>query len=379
MPPGSTFTSSSSSSSASSKSKSFVLRDREGWKTLVAVSYTILGNVAALVWMLRLKKYHEDASLFSVQSFLSILLAAHAKMIAAYMVHETCHDSIFVAKQDNRRLGILCLWMSGCPYVDFGHVKHMHIAHHVDRTDLVEFDYRTFVKSHALIQNVILALEYVGIPAVEIIMHLRQALLPLVAPQRLPESNRASRIRSASIGTPVILLWYWWLWRRGVLLPQTMSGIILLHVLALNDAFHHTYEAAFPHDYTPGPGNRTAQYEEDNTFSNVWSTSWPALNVLMLNFGYHNAHHKRPMVPWHALPAYHDKLYTDKDPKDNDKKALSVDASPQVLAVADTYMAWYRHRLRRVVEEDYGVVYPLGTPDRARDFVGALGVSFLTV
>jgi hypothetical protein len=52
----------------------------------------------------------------------------------------------------------------------------------------------------------------------------------------------------------------------------------------------------------------------------------------------------------------------------------------QVLTIPDVWYAWYRHRLRRVVEEDYGVVHPIGTPGgRANDFVGALGVSFLTV
>lgn len=43
--------------------------------------------------------------------------------------------------------------------------------------------------------------------------------------------------------------------------------------------------------------------------------------------------------------------------------------------------AWVANRLRRVLEEDYGTVYKAGglSPDRVKDFVGSLGVSFLTV
>jgi hypothetical protein len=41
---------------------------------------------------------------------------------------------------------------------------------------------------------------------------------------------------------------------------------------------------------------------------------------------------------------------------------------------------WVGNRLRRVLEEDYGVVHKGGLePARVKDFVGTLGVSFLTI
>ena len=57
---------------------------------------------------------------------------------------------------------------------------------------------------------------------------------------------------------------------------------------ATSPQFQHTYTVSIATDassYVPGPGPRTAQYEEENTYSNVLSTEHPWLNLLSLNFG----------------------------------------------------------------------------------------------
>ena len=42
----------------------------------------------------------------------------------------------------------------------------------------------------------------------------------------------------------------------------------------------------------------------------LWSRPLAAvLNLLLLNFSYHNAHHERPIEPWYRLPALHARLY----------------------------------------------------------------------
>ena len=149
-----------------------------------------------------------------------------------------------------------------------------------------------------------------------------------------------------------------------------VQGAFLLHFLSFGDSFHHTYEAIFMNDpnYVPGPGDRTAKFEDDNTYSNVLSKRYPSLNALVLNFGYHNAHHKKPMLPWYDLPEYNDKVYNGMD-------------GVNVIPVAEVWKPWIKYRLTRILQEDYGVVHPPGstTGSRVDDFVGALGVSFLTV
>lgn len=139
----------------------------------------------------------------------------------------------------------------------------------------------------------------------------------------------------------------------------------------MHDAFQHTFQVLVPGPaYVSGPGPRTAQYEEENTYSNLISTRWPLLNVLSLNFGHHNAHHRKPMTPWYRLPALHLEMYGST--------GGNVDCSPQVLPFRELLQTWHANRLRRVLEEDYGFVAKDGN-DRARAFIGSVGVSFLTV
>jgi fatty acid desaturase len=108
---------------------------------------------------------------------------------------------------------------------------------------------------------------------------------------------------------------------------------------------------------------RSAAYEQDNTYSNLVSTRHPWLNLLVLNFGFHNAHHHRASVPWYRLPALHRHLYGEH--------SRSVMPLPELLS------SWHRNRVRRVCADDYGGVGD--GPGRADSFIGAHGVSFLTV
>lgn len=103
--------------------------------------------------------------------------------------------------------------------------------------------------------------------------------------------------------------------------------------------------------------------------STVISTRWPSLNLLTLFFGLHNAHHRSTGTAWHQLPALHSKLY-----------GSDLARCPAVLTWAQLSGTWVGNRLRRVLEEDYGVVHKGGLePARVKDFVGTLGVSFLTI
>jgi len=352
------------------------------WKTFAAVLYAFLSDVLGLLLMIHHGRRSSSTVVSSLELVVAVLIAAHGKVIASYLVHEAAHASTFQEPWANAWLGTLCLWLAGCPYADFRHVKYMHMAHHKDRNDLVEFDYRTFVKgSGPVVRNLILALEWAFIPIVEIIMHCRTALYPIFCSKNVS----ASRRRNALVGSLFVITFYVFLWEFGALLPYMVAGTLVLQYLSMNDAFHHTYEAAFIDDYTPGPGDRTAQFEEENTYSNILSRSYPWLNLLSLNFGYHNAHHSKAMVPWYSLPEWHNELYRHKNSKqgtkddDADEGNIKTRDSPQILSFGDLVTAWFAHRTRRVLEEDYGVVHPPGKPGRADDFVGSLGVSFLTV
>ena len=350
--------------------KSYALKDKVGgWKHFAALGYAIAADSLGLFLMLA-SSYGKGISPMSttgglLKLLLGMAFAAHGRIIASYLVHEAAHNIVFKEEQANDIFGVICLCFAGIPYADIGQIRKMHVLHHRDRADPVEFDYRDFVKSGgAILKYLFLGLEWFFLPAVETFMQIRCAFYPFFYPKECTESRR----RTAWWGTPAAICYYWYLWNKKILLPQLVVGGFILHFLSFSDSFHHTYEAIFMTDenYKPGPGSRTAQFEEDNTYSNVLSIRYPWLNVLHLNFGYHNAHHKKPTVPWYDLPEYHKKVYSGENP-------------PCVIPVVDVLHAWFKHRLTRILEEDYGVVHPPGTPGRANDFVGALGVSFLTV
>jgi fatty acid desaturase len=339
-----------------------------GWKNLAAVFYALCADILGVVWMIEYAK--SDGTLLAVFKLAaSILLAAHGRIVASYLVHEAAHASVFVEpSRANETFGIICLWLAGCPYVNFQHVRKLHIYHHKDRADVVsDFDYRQFVNSNSAVRNLVFALEWANIPAVETIMHVRAALYPIFCGNDTAYKCTASRRQSARIGTLVQIGFYLFLWHNSVVLPHFIAGALTLQFLSLHDAFQHTYQVIpLTDSYTPGPNGRTATYEEENTFSNLICVRPAWLNLISLNFGYHNAHHQKPMVPWYALPDWHNQLYGSVE-------------MPQLLPFCELWRTWCTHKFTRIVDEDYGVVHPPGTPGRANDFVGALGVSFLTV
>jgi fatty acid desaturase len=139
---------------------------------------------------------------------------------------------------------------------------------------------------------------------------------------------------------------------------------MFLHVLNFFDAFHHTFEQYFVEADEPVPSHgRDRAYEQANTYSNLLSARHRWLNLLTLNFGYHNAHHERASVPWYRLPAYHRSLYGDE--------------SAAVMPLAELLRTWHRNRVKRVGSDFYGKSG--GAVEHVDDFVGAHGVSFLTV
>jgi len=291
---------------------------------------------------------------------LGVPLTAHAMFIAAYLLHEACHDAIFSQHAHNRLIGELMSFVAGGSYASFERMRWLHLRHHRERVDVTCFDHKAFLNARPRwIRSVVLALEWAYVPAVEVLMHLQVIVRPFFQREQrrhLPRVVLMLLIRGALLGA---LGWYW---PRALLLYLLAYGL-LLHGLALFDAFHHTYELwAVGEDGEVGRERPSREDEQRNTYSNVVSLSHPVLNWLTLNFGFHNAHHERMGLPWYRLPALHRDLFAD---------------STQVLPVSELLRSYHRHRVHRVFDEDYGSVGE--GPGRADNFVGAHGVSFLSV
>jgi fatty acid desaturase len=333
-----------------------------------------LPNTLALGWMLSCW-IASLAMLVSGPGWLRLagtLTLAHAMILSAYFLHEFAHHSIFRNPAVNRRWGEAMSWLAGSAYARFDDLRHKHMRHHVDRADIITFDVRRFLREGpAWLRRLVLACEWAHIPAVEVLMHGYVIVQPFIVPERRDRRARVLGVLALRLSAFALLAWasVW------ALLGYGIAWLLMVTVLRYADAYQHTYEGFSLLDakapvppVAPGAPPRDAAYEQHNTYSNLVSTRWPWLNLLLLNFAFHNAHHERPIEPWYRLPALHAALYPEA--------AGHPEGHAQTLPMARYLRSYHRHRLSRVLEDDYGVVG--SGPDRADGFRGAYGVSFLT-
>ena len=295
-----------------------------------------------------------------LSNVVGVLVCTHTMTLAAYLIHEAAHQTLFASATANRRVGEWLGFIAGSSYASFERIRHIHIRHHRDRVDLICFDLKGLMQRHPTLRRLLQTAEWAYIPATEMLLHLQIVWRPiLVRSQRgyLPRALGILVIRS-------LLLAALALWSLKAFALYLLAYGLLLHVLNFFDAFHHSFEQhVVDPDQAVPRGSRDREYEQANTYSNLVSTRWPWLNLLTLNFGFHNAHHERPATPWYRLPALHQALYGEK--------------TPAVLPLSELVATWHRNRVRRVNAGDYGT--PGAGSRRADSFIGTHGVSFLTV
>lgn len=282
---------------------------------------------------------------------------------SAYFIHEFSHQAIFKAPQANARWGTLMSWINGSCYARFDDLRRKHMRHHVERADVITFDIQGFLRSRpAWFRNLVLALEWAYFPAVEFLMRAFVIALPFIG-KNAGKSRR--HIIAIFVVRAVAFTLLGWISLMALAL-YFAAYLLFVTIVRFADCFQHTYDVYPILDDTPIPQDkvRDKAYEQANTYSDIVGLENRWLNMIWLNFGYHNAHHDRPAMPWHRLPAYHRELYGDR--------------YAQVVTVAELLKSFHVHRVRRVLASGYGQVLPIDAPGRANGFVGAVGVSFLT-
>jgi fatty acid desaturase len=323
----------------------------EAWPNLVSVGYTVMG------WPVGIALLTESSILANM---LGVLLTTHTLICSAYLIHDCAHHAVFSSAAGNDRLGALMSWINGACLADYSRLKKKHLRHHADRLDVVTFDYRAALnRAPRWTRQAALALEWAYVPAVEIMMRGMIVAAPMThgTPRERVRVMILLAIRLSALGA---LAWYS---QRAIVL-YALCYLLFLTVLRFLDAYQHTYEVFASHSLQAAPPDpkRDLRYEYENTYSNLIAVRWSWLNLLVLNFPYHNAHHVRPGVPWHRLPALHRSLYGQRD--------------QQMITCRELLGSYHRHRVSRVLAENYGSVSAAG--DRAGSFLGAVGVSFLT-
>lgn len=316
---------------------------------VLALAYVTLGYAGGLWLML---------SPFLILNLFGIVLFAHGMVIAAYLIHECAHNSLFRKNRYHRWLGEVLLWICGASYSDYEDVRHKHVRHHTDRADVVSFNYREHIQHYPRWLELIQFLEWLYIPAMEIVMHALVIILPFVKANR---KHRRVRVLTVLLLRVALFAWLASIsWRILIFYP--IAYLLFLTVMRFMDVHQHTYALYETLDSPRGPEAKRfdRDFERRHTYSNLLSVKHPWINLLVLNFPYHNAHHEQPGRPWHQLPTLHRTLFGDDD--------------TQILSFRDLLKSYHRFRVERVVNEDD---IDLPAKNRGPGFIGVDGVSFL--
>lgn len=304
----------------------------------LAIGYCLSGYVGALALLAGAPFYWWP---------LAVLWLGHSLVVAAYLIHECTHGTLFSRQRHHHRLAVVLAWLTGACYGDFGAIREKHLRHHVERADIVALDPRALMARHPRLRRLVAAGQWAMLPAVEILMHLLVILYPF---RRGGSWRQRSRVM-AMLGLRIIYFAALATLGWQVIVGYGLAYLLFLQVMAFMDALQHTYEVRLSLAGPRARPTRSRDYEEANTYSNLLSRRFPALNLLVLNFCYHNIHHRRAAEPWHRLPRLHNEHYgTDPGP---------------VVSPGEQCRRFFRQRLDRIA-------------DSAPAAAGAAGVSFLT-
>ena len=293
------------------------------------------------------------------------LLLAHSMVVAAYLVHECAHNTVFASKRYNAALGKAMSWLCGAAYGTYEDIRYKHFRHHVDNDDVVWFDYDAFFERYPRLTRLIRWLEWWYIPAHDLLMHGVMMLTSFVIPERRIQRRRNLLVLAVRLALLVTVF----VFSPRAFLLYVVAYLLLIHVLRFMDMLQHDY----PYSLTLFSGRRSphrgdAAWEQEHTFSNPLSLRHEKLNWLVLNFGFHNAHHADMRVPWYRLPALHRALFGD-DPE-------------RVIPLRSQLRLYHANRVLRV-HNPQPDGYPKGQAylDTARQGAGPVGgnaASFLT-
>ena len=319
---------------------------------VLALTVTILGYVLGVFFL--------TSSSWIIVT-LGVVLTCLSLTWSAYYIHEFAHYAIFKTPAVNRRWGIFMTWMNGSCIAHFDDMRRKHLRHHVERADVITFDVQAYLRTApSWLRKSVLALEWLYFPAVEFLMrgfviarawrlggHARWRVVAIIA-------LRCTFMFGLYFISPWAVLGYF------------IAYLAFITLLRFADCFQHTYDV-YPIDGdNPVPKDkiRDREYEQQNTYSDVVGLENRWLNLIWLNFGYHNAHHEKPAMPWHQLPALHRELFPEN--------------FAQVITVPELLRSFHQHRVHRILAKDYGEVLAIENAGRANHFIGAVGVSFLT-
>ncbi len=263
-------------------------------------------NIMVIVYVL--VAYIVGIAMILQQSWLlnfgGVVAITHSLMISTALTHEFIHCNIFKSRKLNVFWGGVMTHLNGACYAPWENLVEHHFNHHLHHTDVVRFDVIQYLNQEInfLYRSVYVALEWLYFPVLDFEMRWRIILDPVMDDKKrylLGRNIFLAMLRTLGFGLLARFSW-------KALILYFVAYISFVNLNRFADAFHHTYEYTVSGKGFP---QFDRVYEQRNTFSNLVSVRYPWLNLLFLNFGYHNAHHHNMRCPWHDLPELHDRLY----------------------------------------------------------------------
>lgn len=292
---------------------------------------------------------------------LGVVPLLSSMLMSWYLSHDCAHNLVFQRKRKNHILGEVLSWLNGVSYFRFDEYCKYHIQHHTKQVDFIGVDINAaLAKLPRWLAQSLVALEVAYIPS----MYVFIKVYALIAILRDPDRSYRRRV------TGMLLLTICFFVILGSVSVAAVAFYLLVisirtHCVRFVDAFQHSYMQIVPDKTTPPKGKR---YEQHHTFSFPVARKLTGLNLLILNFGYHNAHHALPSCPWYNLPAL-DTLITSSGTVEG------VDwrtASPtQLVSFVELLRGYHRHRRYRITTTDEGQAYDDALQFSMTKFTGA--------
>jgi fatty acid desaturase len=318
------------------------------FKNIIAIAYVFSAYILGI-------------TLISQYSWLmniwGVIFITHSLVVSTALTHEFIHGSIFKSRKLNIIWGQAMTHLNGACYAPWENLVEHHFNHHLHHIDVVRFNVVQYLSQdiNFLQRSIYVALEWLYFPVLEFELRWRIIFDPIVDSKKRGLLGRTVLLAILRTICFSILAWVSW----KALFLYFLAYISFVNVNRFADAFQHTYEYTIVGEKFPQL-DRT--YEQKNTFSNLVSVRYPWLNLLFLNFGYHNAHHHNMSCPWHELPELHEKLYSKM--QDN------------LLPFLPLVVNYHRFRLRRLFSDQGTIDSEEG--NQLSSFIGGVTVSMLT-
>jgi fatty acid desaturase len=330
-------------------------------KSLISISKErrIFPSVAAVVVILLFTALGiELASMphfFSI--FSAIVLIALAKICAWYLSHDCAHNCAFRSKLANSTIGECLSFLNGLSFFSFEDYRKDHVRHHAEKIDIGGFDSRGFAEAYPKLFSTISLIEKAYVPVFYYLIKV-VGIYEAVRSDKRRESIRA--IFGIFIYAVVLVAFA----RSSLLLILTwqFSSYIRIHVVRFVDCFQHSFDQVYP------KGQKLSHdkiYEIQNTFSVPVARKFKLFNLIILNFGYHTAHHCFPSCPWYMLP----KL--DAVIMKQFKNYGILEVREESCSLRNLIAAYHRGRTLRLISDDEGHAYNAEGKFSIHDFTGA--------